>query len=504
MRRRQFLAAGGALVVSAALAGCGGGSATTTAKGGGTFTIGMSLDATSWDLAKAGNGNEAEYYQPVFDTLVRLTPAGEPTPNLAAKWSYDDKQTTLTLTLRDGVKFTDGKALDAEAVKTSLLHNKASKQAAGTELAAITDVTAVDATTVKVTLSEPDPSLLAAFGQVPGMIASPAALDAASGPVGSGPYVLDKSGTTAGRQYTYTRNKDYWNAKAFPYDKIVILMITDPAARFNALQSGQLDWTTISADRMAAAKAAGLTIATSPGATEGLYIWDRGGKLVPALANVKVRQALNYAFDRGAIVKTVKKDLGTSTVQLFNEGSAGYDKSLDGQYSYDPAKAKQLLAEAGYPNGFAVTIPDLSANFPQEQAALNQALADIGLKVKTVPVPLNQLFSTLLAGKYAMSYFKLSGAGSWDMVTNEVTKNALWNPFHYSDSKVDDLVSQIRAATGDAQDKLFQQLNAYLVEQAWNAPWDVLDSPYAMSKKITMTPQTTTMFPPIYNFEPAS
>jgi len=502
MKRRLLLAAVAALLL--ATAACGGGSSSSEAstKTGGTLTIGMSLDATSWDLAKAGDGNDAVYNQPVYDSLLRMAPDGSLTPNLATKWVYDDKQTTLTLTLRDGVKFTDGKILDSAAVRANLLHTKGGN-AAGSELTGIAEVTAPDANTVKITLSEPDPSLLSALGQVPGMIASPDALDATSGPVGSGPYVLDKAGTTAGRQYTYTRNKDYWNASAFPYDKIVILPMTDPAARFNALSSGQVDWTTISADRVDAAKGAGLTVATTPGATEGLYIWDRDGKIVPALKSPLVRQALNYAFDRAAIVKTVRKGLGTATEQSFLPGDAAYDTSLDSRYPYDLAKAKQLLAQAGYPNGFDVTIPDLSANFPQEQAAINQALADLGVKVKTVPVPLNQLFTALQGGKYAMSYFKLSAVGPWDIVQNEFLKNAAWNPFHTTDPKVDELVKAIAAAKVDAQPALFRQLNTYLVEQAWNAPWDVLDTVLAMNKKVTMAAQKTTVFPPIYSLKPA-
>lgn len=224
------------------------------------------------------------------------------------------------------------------------------------------------------------------------------------------------------------------------------------------------------------------------------------GKIVPALGKLKVRQALNYAFDKQAIIKTAKTGLGEPTTQLFAPGEEGYDASLDTKYSYDPAKAKKLLAEAGYPNGFSVTLPDLSALFPQEQAALTQSLKDIGIKVKLDNLPSDQIFSSMLAGKYALSYFKLGAPNPWDKVQLELTKNSTWNPFKYDDPKADDLISQISKATGAERTALFKELNTYVVDQAWDAPWTPTVNAYATAKDVKVTPQPGINFPPIYNF----
>ncbi|WP_329140409.1 ABC transporter substrate-binding protein [Streptomyces sp. NBC_00670] len=501
---RKTVAFVGAAVLTATVAACGGGGG--AAGGDSTLTLGESVTATPWDLADASIGPEAQYYQPVYDTLIRLDTKGKATPNLATSWSYDKSRTTLTLKLREGIKFTDGTAVDADAVKKSLTHTRSGSGTAAGQIQDISGVDVVDEHTVAIRLSHPSASLVPALGQVSGMIASPKALDDPKTPVGSGPYRLDTAATTVGTTYTYTRNADYWNAKAFPYDTIVIKYLSDQTARNNALMSGQLDGATLNLNRVKTVKSRGLNVQTyQPGDIEGLYIWDRAGKIVPALGKLKVRQALNHAFDKKAIIKASKTGLGTPTAQLFAKNEEGYAADLDDTYSYDPDKARKLLAEAGYPNGFSVTIPDMSSIFPQEQAALTQSLKDIGIKVTLDNLPSNQIFSSLLAGKYAMSYFKLGATTSWDKVQLQLPKNSTWNPFKYDDPKVDGLLTRIGEASDDDQRaELFQKLNTYVVDQAWNAPWNVMVNAYATAKDVKVTPQPGAQYPPIYNFEPAA
>ncbi|MGW0947786.1 ABC transporter substrate-binding protein [Streptomyces sp. NPDC002623] len=507
MRRIALTAVSAALILSSAACGSGSGSGSGKAATGGTLTLAPLVAAQPWDLADAGLGNNAQYYQPVYDSLLRLSPTAEVKPNLATKWSYDAARTVLTLTLRTGVKFTDGAAFDAAAVKANLLHTKEGSNEAAGQLKGISGVDVVDATTVAIKLSAPDPSLVPNLGNVAGMMASPQAITAGTlktAPVGSGPYTLDKSATTAGSTYTFVRNPGYWNKAAFPFDKVVLKPLTDPTAVLNALRSGQVNGALLaSAKNVAPAKSSGLNVTKyTSGDIEGVYIWDREGKIVKALGDVRVRQALNYAFDRSTIVKTAKQGLGKATTQIFNPASSAFDSSLDSTYSYDPAKAKQLLSEAGYPNGFSVTVPDVSAVFPDQQAAMIQQLEDVGIKVKVDKIPVAQFINALLAGKYALSYMTLASFNPWDTIQIEVAKTALWNPLHTEDAKVTDLIDKARSATGAAQDALFKELNTYLVDQAWNAPWDSVESTYATTKNVTFTPQAFAVVPPIYNFKP--
>ncbi|MEU4227756.1 ABC transporter substrate-binding protein [Nonomuraea sp. NPDC026600] len=502
MRKTATLIGAGILMFGAAACGSGGASAS-----GGTssvLTLAQSVPARPWDLAKASIGPEAYYYQPVYDTLIRLDAQGAPAPNMALSWSYDGPQTTLTLKLRTGLTFTDGTALTAQVVKDNLLHTKGGADTAAAQLSDITGVEAVDDTTVAIKLGHPSPTLLPALGQVSGMIASPKALTDPQTPIGSGPYRLDTSATIAGQQYAYVRNPGYWNARAFPYDTIVIKLLPDPTARTNALLAGQINGTLVSPQRVKTVQDAGMkTVVYSSGDIEGLFIWDRAGKKVPALGNLKVRQALNHAFDRQSIVKTVKMGLGKATTQVFDPDQPAYDASLDERYPYDPAKAKRLLAEAGYPDGFSVTMPDMASLFPQQQAALTQALQNIGVKVTLQNLPTNQIFTTMLSGKYPMSFFKLGAPSDWGTVQLQLKKNATWNPAKYEDPKVDALISRIESATGAPRAALMKQLNAYVVDQAWHAPWDVIRYVFATTKNVTVTPQPGFQYPPIYNFKPA-
>jgi len=504
-RMRKFTIASGALALLLAVTACGSAGGTVAAGGdGGTLVLGAALAAQPWDLAEAGLGDNIQYYEPVFDSLVRLNPQGDPEPYLATSWSYDSARTVLTMHLRTGVKFTDGTPLNAAAVRANLLHTETGSNEAASMLKSITGVDAVNPTTVTIHLSAPDPDLVDSLGDVSGMIASPKDLTAKNGPVGSGPYVLDESATTPGSTYTYTRNPGYWNKKAFPFNKIVIDTMTDATARLNALMSGQVDWGRINTPDATEAKSDGLKVETQVDSIEGLYIWDRAGNIVPALGNVKVRQALNYAFNRSLIVSKLEDGYATPTTEMFSPQSGIYASSLENTYSYDPAKARQLLAEAGYPHGFTVTMPDVSSVAPDQQTYMTQALENIGIKVKIVPVPLTQLFSDLLAGKFALSWFKLASYQSWNLISTEFTPTAIWNPMQYSTPTLNTLINKAQKSSGAQQTALYQQINSYVQQQAFNAPWDVLQAVFASSSKIQVTPQAFESVVPIYNIKPAS
>jgi peptide/nickel transport system substrate-binding protein len=493
------------------LAACGGGDdgATGTSNGtGGTLTLAPIVVAQPWDIKDAGLGNNTVYYQPVYDQLFRLNPEAEVGPNLATEWSYDDTLTHLTVKLRDDVTFTDGTKFDATAVQANLMNTKGGTSEAANQLKSVDSVDVVDATTATINLSAPDPSLVPNLGSTAGMMASPKAIGTPglqTEPVGSGPYTLDMANTTADAKYTFVRNPDYWNPDAFPFDKIVLTPLTDATAVMNALQSGQIDGALVSDPKnVATLQGAGLNILQYPsGDVGGLYIWDRGGTQVPELGDVRVRQALNYAFDKDAIITTAFNGLGTATTQVFNPDTTAYDESLNDTYPYDPEKAKELLAAAGAED-LVLPMPDLSAFFPSAQAAIVEQLAAVGVTAQLDTAPADQVINDLLAGKWPVSLFTLASFRPWDTIQIQLTPDALWNPLKYEDPTVTDLIAQAQVATGDAQDELFRQINAYTVEQAWNAPWLAVENSFAYSDDVTVTAQKFAIVPGIYNFAPAS
>jgi peptide/nickel transport system substrate-binding protein len=491
-----------------AVAACSGGSLSTGGHSDRSLTIGALAPPRPWDLRDADlDSRSLQYEQPVYDTLVRLDPAADPTPSLATAWTWDGTRTVLSLTLRQGVRFTDGTALDAAAVKANLLNTKSGTGDAAAALRGVRQVDVVATDRVTVTLAAPDPSFLALLGQSPGMIESPGAIadgTARTKPVGSGPYLLSPAGTTEGSQYTYVRNPGYWNAGAFPFNTIVIKVLPDLTARENALRSGQIDAAEISPTHLSSFAGPGFrTSLTSSGDIEGFYLWDRDGRTCRPLGDVRVRQAINYAFDRATIARQLGAGMATPTEQVFNPDGPAFDESLNSTYSYDPAKAKLLLAQAGYPHGFACATPDFSALVPQAQAALTQYLSAVGITLQPQNIPLGQLLSSLQSGHIAMSYFRFNSGSPWDTAQSILARDAVYNPFQSGDPTVDRLVAQARGATGADQDRVLKQLNQYVVEQAWSAPWDVPKDVYITGSGVSVTQQRFSPAPPIYAFSPA-
>src|SRR5690606_40457987 len=138
----------------------------------------------------------------------------------------------------------------------------------------------------------------------------------------------------------FNRNADYWNAEAFPFARVTITPISDGVARLNALKSGQIDAGMSEARAVADAEANGLTVNRIDVDWFGLIIADREGKITPALADVRVRKALNMAFDAKSILEFVELGYGRLSDQIFPATSQAYVEELDEVYSYDPEAAK--------------------------------------------------------------------------------------------------------------------------------------------------------------------
>ena len=338
----------------------------------------------SFSPGNFGTGPTTLFLQPVYDTLIRNDNEGEPGANIATEWSYDDTQTKLTLTLRDDVTFTDGAALDAEAVKENLEFAKQGTGEAAGQLKFIDSVEATDATHVTITLSAPDSSLLPNLGGTAGSLASPEALgteELNTQPVGSGPYVLDESASQTGSKYVYTRNEDYWNAEDFPFDGITVTVFNDNNAILNALRSGQVDFATVTEKDASGLESAGLTIESFPAYTvSGLYLFDREGTLVPALGDVRVRQALNLALDKEGILEGVYGGVGTRDLPVFSVSSDVFDPALDEEVRLQRREGEGSARRGGVRRWVQpCRCRTFRPSFPDQQAAVTEALTAIGV-----------------------------------------------------------------------------------------------------------------------------
>ena len=494
-----------ALALSACSADSGGQSGS-----GSTATLRLSAIAAVESFAPGAfsTGPASAFLQPVYDSLLQNDDDGEPGPRIATEWSYDDTNTVLTLTLRDDVTFTDGTALDAEAVKKNLDSARQQTGEAGGQLRFISSVDVVDATHLTITLSAADPSLLTNLAGTAGMLASPAALDTpelATVPIGSGPYEYDAAQSQAGTTYVYDRNEDYWDKAEYPYDSVTVTVYNDATSLINSLRSGQLDSGIVDAKEISGLESAGLTTTSAPAyTTSGLFLFDRAGTQVPALGDVRVRQAINYAFDRTAFAEQVFDGEGTATDQMFSADSAAYDPSLEDAYPYDVDKAKALLAEAGYADGFDLPMPDVSVVFPTQQAAVTEALTAIGIRPQYQPVNGATFISDLLSAKYPAAIFNLNTFRPWDVAQLSMGSQSVWNTFKTDDATVTSLIAAAQTQSGDEQIATFKELNKYIVEQAWYAPYVQANNVYATSAGVSVTPQRYSVQIPLWNYAPAS
>ena len=378
MFRRKWpgAAAGAALALLGplVLSACGGSSGSSS-----TLTLGVIVPATTFEAPDMNWANESPYNQAVYDSLLQASPAGAIEPHLATAWSYNAAKTVLTLTLRTGVKFTDGTPFDASVAAQNLeAFQKGTSSNAG-YLVNMASATAVSPTELVIRLKQPDPAFLTYLTQAAGSQESPKAWKtptAATVPVGSGPYVLDTKATVVGSSYVFTANPNYWDKPEQHYSKIVMNVYTTATTVLDAIEGGQVNAAnTFDDTTIPQIQNAGFTVYPLQLNWAGLSLFDRNGTMSGPLGKVQVRQAINMAFDRAALLKDMSEGYGSVTSQVFPTSSPGYQKALDSYYSFDPAKARQLLAAAGYPHGFTLDMPSISAAFGTATYALIQARA---------------------------------------------------------------------------------------------------------------------------------
>jgi peptide/nickel transport system substrate-binding protein len=493
------------------LSACGGGSDDDAGSGGSSdsLTLGVIVPPTSFAAANAAWANESPYIQAVYDSLLRESPDAEVEPWLATEWSYDETKTVLTMTLRDDVTFTDGTKFDADVAAQNILRFKNGTSPNASYLANVADATAVDPTTLQITLSQPDPALLNYLAQNAGAQESPAAFGAAdeqTNPVGSGPYVLDTEQSVVGSTYVFTKNEDYWAPEEQHFDTLTINVYDNIQTQVNAIQGGQVDGVNL-IDNSAndQVESTGYQLVTHELDWAGLILFDRAGQLAPELGNVQVRQAIAHAVDRDAILKAANNGLGTVTGQVFGENNPAYDESLDDTYDYDPDAAKQLLADAGYPDGFTLQMPQVQIGTTVVYDLLEQYLGDVGITVEYTQLPLSQAIPDLLSAKYPASFFVLQqDPTAWQVAQFSIAQGATFNVFHQPDATVAGLLQTIQTGEEAEADAAAQQLNQYVVDQAWFVPFYRNQGTFAAAEDLEVTHQSDNAYPYLQNIQPKS
>ena len=456
-----------------------------------------------WEARWAG---DVAFLQPVYDTLLRADPDGTLTPGLATEWAWDEALTTLTMTLRDDVTFSDGEPLTAEVAAGNLMRFRDGTSDNASFLRAMTSAEATDEHTLVVTLSEPDPAFLVYLSQNAGIVGSSSmwdAEDAKTTPVGSGPYELNEAESVVGSKYVYEKKDDYWDPESVHYDEIVVSVYGDATALVNALKGGQVDVSASNTPtQIPDAEAAGFTANLVELNWAGFLLVDRDGTLNPALGDVRVRQAINYALDREGLVQALAAGYATPTTQIFSSTGDAYEADLDERYPYDTEKAKELLTEAGYADGFTLVMPRNNFVPESEFAIYAEQLAAIGITVEWEQTG-DDLFPKMLGGTWAAFPFQLqSDPTAWQTLQFAVLPPATWNPFHVENADLSALAAKLQVATGDDGGPIAKEINEWLVEEAWFAPSYRLQSAFFSDAETAVVMQSDNIAPYLWNIEP--
>jgi len=442
-----------------------------TVKSGGTLTVAEENFPTTLDPA-TGTTTAFDYESLAYDPLIYQEPNGTFAPDLATKWSYGPDNESFSITLRPKVKFSDGSTMTAAGVKAWIEHDKSfAGGAGGGYFASLSSITLQGNLSLTLHFSAPTPNLETYFDQTFGMgdigsmkgLSNPSLLTDHTD--GAGPYMLSPSKTVSEETYTYVPNPHYWNKSLVHWKTVVIKVVSSPSASLSALEAGQIQIAEVQpATSAAAAKRAGLKVDAPLQLIMTLVLNDR---TTGPLSNPLVREALEYAVNRPALNKLLGVGYGVATDQFAVPGDQQYDPALANYYTYNPTYAKQLLTEAGYPNGFTFTC--LSVNEAQLGVladALVGEFAAIGVTLQPTIEPTSGQFGTELGTTDFPSY-----TVSWGRITAVQDYQYLWGqpgPFANTDTgPLTTLYNELLAAPPSKVDSIARQMQQYIVQQAW-------------------------------------
>ena len=453
---------------------------------GGTLNLALSAEPDRLDPTLARSLYSRYVFNAMCEKLYDLDQSVNIVPQLASalpQTSADGK--TVTIKLRQGVKFADGTALDAEAVKTSLERHLTLKESARvSDLGPIDSVSTSDASTVVIKLKQPYAPLTAALSDRAGMIMSPKQLkaegeDFGNSPVCVGPFKFAKR--VPQNSIELTKDPNYYAADKVHLDKVVYRIITDSSIRAANLKSGDADVAdTIGTDDVDQVKAdSNLSVLESPslgyqgvtfnvGNANGVGTAPKIGS-APYAKDKRVRQAFEHAVDRQVLVKTVFDGRFDPACGPISPASAFSSPEAQTCRPHDPAKAKQLLQQAGVPVPYRFSM--LISNTPdslQLGQALQAMVKEGGFDLKIEPVEFTSLLDLQDQGKYQAVQIGWSGRPDPDgNISTFVATGGSQNVAGYSNPSLDALLDKARSTQDQEQRKqMYGQVQTMLQDDA--------------------------------------
>jgi glutathione transport system substrate-binding protein len=405
------------------------------------ITIAQYADADRLDPQDTNDNASFSIEKPILEGLIGFNEKMQQIPQLAERWDASADAKVYTFYLRKGVKFHDGTPFNAAAVKANFdrVRNPENKLRRYTLYKIISQIEVIDDSTVRFTLTEPFGAMIATFAHPAGAINSPTAVqkygkDYMKNPVGTGPYKFVE--WVPNDHITLVRNPDYWDkTNDAKVDRIIVKPVPEDGTRIAMLQKGDAQFINPVPYSMAelVKKDKNLSLAES----ESVYtFWVAMNAQKKPFSDVRVRQAMNYAINKDAIIKAVLRGHGKPADSPLAPQVWGYTPVKT--YPYDPAKAKALLAEAGYPNGFKTLLRGVAQTDPKEiMVAIQGQLKQVGVDVEIAALPAAALsadrFKPLEENRGEMDYAGWSpSTGDADWGIRPLLTKDNWPPSNFT------------------------------------------------------------------------
>ncbi|TCR85744.1 ABC transporter substrate-binding protein [Rhizobium sp. BK376] len=476
--RRHFA---GKMMSCIALAALMGVATVSTPAAAATLRLAWSQDATGLDPHKQTAFSSLRLLELIYEPLVRLDSNLQIAPAIAQSWDFSAEGKDLTFKLDPKAKFQNGAAVTSADVKASFqrILDQATGAAARANFLSISSIDTPDPTTVVFHLSQPDVPILTAMSNINAAIVPAADITAGTigtKAIGSGPFKLDS--WVPNSKEVLSANKD-WAGGAVGVDGINVSVLPDETAILAAMRTKQVDFALLNDPLVATLvpKEPSLVLTRTPVLSYNVLQLNPAHKPMDTLA---VRQAISCAIDRQDVLDTAALGEGKVTGPLTMPAYAA-DPSQLFCYKRDVEKAKKLMSDAGFANGFSATVIAATGEPPtaaSEAQVIQAQLAEIGIKLDIKLMELNVYVDAWLKGNFDMAVALNGGsADPYTMYNRYWTKNGnLQKVANYTDDTLDSLLQKGRAETDPAKRKaIFADFEKHIAEVS---PWVWLYTSY--------------------------
>lgn len=449
------------------------GAAQAQALKAGTVRVGLRNDMANFDPQQLSTVNFA-LIKNLYDSLIEYTAEGEAIPSLATEWTIADDYKSVTVKLRDGIKFHSGTALTAQTILPTL--EKGSKAETGKNLfptmGPVESFEAVDDLTLKLSFKQPVPAkqitdLLQFIIPIdPAVIGE---LDVKAG--GTGPFMLEER--QVGQSITLVKNPNYWRAGEPVLDKVVFTVFSDDSALAAGLESDVIDITYMGTPRSAERlQAAGYNVLLGPGKLMQTF---RINSTRAPFTNKKFRQAFHYLMNRDAMKKLAYANFGINAALPWAPANPAYDQAVNDAYVYDIEKAKALFAESGLSQAEMENWKILTNGGDESVVLISQilqaSLEEAGLKIELQLMQGSEYVDAQLQGNFDTTF---GGVGNVQKFPTRVGTNSIYRPKgnpvlkdpHPHQAYVD-AIARVESAFGDDVAPAYKALNDAILDEAF-------------------------------------